>query len=1060
MVTFDILGPLIVRVHDSVVPVTAPKVRVILAYLLLQNDKIVPVDELIDGLWGDAPPRRARNALQTYMMRLRQALGDAGDVVRTEPPGYLISVPDDAIDLSRFLSHVAQSKTAVAAGNLEHAAAHLRLGLELWRGRPLIDTPSETLQREQVPRLVEEHLQAIETRIDLDLQLLRHAELVTELRALTARHPLRERLWSQLILALYRASRQADALGAYNDLAATLRDELGTDPCEPVQRLRQQILTRDSALDPPAAKAVAAPAAVRADTPPPFQTPRDVPHFVGRKDLAERIRSLLIQSSADSEVAPGIVLSGLPGVGKTALAIHVAHRTQADFPDGQLYVDMRGYSQELAMTATSALSRFLRALGVAGENIPADEDEQSTMFRSLLDGRRILIVLDNVISADQVRPLLPGRSGSVVLATSRGTLGGLTAINGMCHIPIAPVTTDEGAAMLATILGTRVIDEPAASAELVALCGKLPLALRIAAANLAARPGQSVAAYTKELQSAGRVNALAIDGDDGAAVDASFGLSYRTLAPDVARMFRLLSLVPVPDFDTWAAANVAGVDPRTAGRMLAGLAAVNLVQRKQGRYYFHDLIREYAYGRSLVSDRDEASRSVRRLFDFYLYTADEARRLLYPELPRLAPGASSVATAKPAMNDISVATRWLSEELANLEAMVCSNAAREHALPVWLLADGMLGYLDDQRLDASWQATCSSAREAAASAGDTIGEATMCRALGRLSYLQTRYDLAEQLYIEARDAFRDAGDPLGEARVLIGLSGVAGSSSDYAKANGYLHSALASCRAVGNREVEAETLTNLGTSLILVGESGEGLAHLLSASTLGAQLNLAHIRVRAESAIAVNDLYCGAIDEAAARFHDILKACQEVGYRSKEAQTLRNLAETHLEQGRPAAAHQFAERALLLAERINANWNIIGAHVTLGQAAVALGEIEVAVRHFSHAYDARSRRVRFWYPFAMLGLARCRRMTGDAAAALELTSGALTDPRPRVYGQAHLEAAKAYLALGDVSSAEAHAQEAHEIARRSGYRLDLARARQVLRDTRLVRKDQLAAVDH
>lgn len=1045
MVTFGILGPLTVRIGDSIVQTIAPKLRVILVHLLLQNNRIVPVEELIDSVWGNSPPRQARNAIQTYVMRLRQALHVAGDLVGTEPPGYLIAVDDDAIDLGRFRNLVTRSRAAAAGGLLEEAVEQLRAALALWRGRPLADTPSLVLQQEQVPRLVEEQLHAIETRIDLDLRLGRHADLVSELQALTTRHPLHEGLWSQFMLALYRSGRQADALNTYHRLAALLRDELAVDPCELVQQLYQRILVRDNELD---VLAPAKPAAGTDAWPPPFQTPADVVDFVGRHELVERIGELLSPAASSVRAVPGVALSGLPGVGKTALAIHVAHRMRAAFPDGQLYVDMRGYSRDRPMPPTGALSRFLRALGIAAGEMPIEMDMQSALLRSLLSHRRVLIILDNVVSPDQVRPMLPGTPGSAVMVTSRRILAGLTAINGMGQVPVGPITVEEATAMLSTILGNRVASEPDAAVNLADMCGNLPLALRIAAANLAARPDHSIAAYVTELSSEGRLSALTIDGDDTAAVDASFELSYRLLAPEAARLFRLLGLIPGPGFDSWAAANIASVDPSTASRLLGRLAAANLIQYRQDGYSFHDLIREYARGRSATEDGGAEPRNVRRLFAFYLHTADEAVQVAYPSVARSALPIPDAGMVKPSLSEPTAATHWLNREIVNIEAIVCSRAALEHSLPVWRLAEAVLGHLDHLRLDASWHMICRTAWEAAVRAGDRIGEAAMCRALGRLHYLQANYHLAEQFYVQATDAYRELGDPVGEARTLVELSGVAGSLSQYAKFNRCLYPALAAFRAAGDRESEAETLTNLGTSLVQLGKSKKALKFLSSASALAARLGLGHIRIRVEAAIAMNDLYRGALDDAEVRLRAALEASRELDYRTMEAQMLRNIAEVQLEQGSPESAYRLAEEALAVAEKNKATWNRFGSWVTLGQAALALGDVRGATEHFSHAHDERMAQVQFWYWFAILGLAACRRLGGDAAGSLDLSRGALADPRPRARSQAHLEAAKAYLTLGDGASGEAYARKALEIAEAAGFQPDRARALHLLDDVR------------
>jgi tetratricopeptide (TPR) repeat protein len=553
------------------------------------------------------------------------------------------------------------------------------------------------------------------------------------------------------------------------------------------------------------------------------------------------------------------------------------------------------------------------------------------------------------------------------------------------------------------------------------------------------RPIQSIGSYVKVLREEDRLGALAIDGDDDAAVEVAFDLSYRALDADAARVFRLLGLIPGPDFDKYAAANIADLDLYAAGRLLDRLAAANLIQRSAERFHFHDLIRDYARRKS-VDDGGEVDRGVRRLFDYYLQTADDASRLLHPDLPRTVLPSPPPSVLKAPVDTPAAAADWLDAEVTNMEALVCGAPPGDRMLPVWRLAEAMLGHVDRHRLDTSWLAVCTAARDRAARCGDRAAEAAMCRALGKLYYLQARYARAEELYLEAGRVYEEIGDPLGQARVLNGLASVAGSLLNYAGANQHLQVALRACRTAGDREGEAETLANLGTSLVLIGSADEGVSYLTEACAIANELSLRHVGPRAESAIALDDLYRGRLDVAAQRFVSALDTCRRIGYPTVEAQTLRNLAEVCLESGRPESAAAIAGQALALAEQIGAHWNAMGARITLGQAALALDDTETAADQFTRAGGHRAARLRFWYPFAMLGLAACERLTGNSGRAVELAGGAVGDPRPRVRAQAHIELARAYLSLGNCSSSLAHAQQACETAEHNDYRLDLARA--------------------
>ncbi len=1047
MIAIGILGPLSVTVRDAPVELTAAKVRIVLASLVLQPGHVVSADELTDRLWGDTPPRGARNALQTYVKRLRIALGQAGMLIRTRSSGYLIDLPPDAVDLARFRDHVARGRDAAAAGDLSAAAQELSAGLALWRGQPMSDIPSAAIQRDDVPRLVEEQLAAAERRIDIDLRLGRHTEVLGELRVLIDRHPLHEPLWELLMVALHRSGRQADALAAYRDLTALLRGELGVDPSAALRRRHQLILTGTSATaDAPARRPEWDGAR--------FQLPGDVANFIGRADLVGEILAAVTPSGS---AVPPVILSGPPGVGKTALAVHVAHRLRPVFPDGQLYVNLRGFSQSPPVPATDALAQFLGALGVAAEHLPASLDQRSTLFRSLLADRRVLLVLDNASNADQVRPLLPGHLGCAVLVTSRDMLSGLSAVNGARRIPVDPVTTREAVSILATIVGHRVSQEPGAAVEMAAACGYLPLALRIGAANLAAMPGRLVSSYVSLLRSEDRLSALAVEGDDIAAVGRAFDLSYATLSAGLARTFRYLGLVPGPDFDAHTVANVAEVDLPTARSMLHRLATANLIQNHAAdRYQFHDLIQEYARGRCLRDDDAEArSAAYRRLFDYHLHTADRAARVLHPDVPRLPMPPLPSGVVVRDLAEFASAFRWFEYELANLEAIIRETATA--AVPVWLLVDAVQGYLDRQWLHNSLETSLLIARSAAHDSGEVLAEAAMCRGMGKLYFTRGRYPESREQYLRARSMYRDMNDPIGEARVLNGLGSLESGLDDFDTATSYWNEAVAAHRAAADSAGEADTRSNLGTAMVLLGRAAEGEQHLTAVLDIASRLGLHHIRPRALSAIALNDLWCGRLEDAARGLAEALEVWRGVGYRTGVAQTLRNLAEVHLETEEFRLAEKLANDALDIAVADDRHWNIAGAQVTLGRIALASADDDAASSHFRRAMDMPPAGLRYWHAFALLGMASCHRMHGHNQSARDLAGQALRDPRPKVHVMAHHELASQDLDLGDLPSCSDHIHSALEISRRCGYRLDEARALEVRAHLHLRTGDPVAA---
>jgi DNA-binding SARP family transcriptional activator/tetratricopeptide (TPR) repeat protein len=1039
VIAVGILGPLSLTVDGRPVPVSAAKVRIILACLVLRNGQVVSVDELTDRLWASVPPKNARNAVQTYVRRLRAVLGGSDHLVRTMPHGYQIDLPPGALDVERFRGHVERARAAAATGDLGEEARELAAGLAVARGRPLSDVPSEVVQRDDVPRLVEEQLQARERRLDIDLRLGRHADVLGELGGLIDEHPLREPLWGQLMLALWRSGRRADALNAYRQLAALLRDELGVEPGPSIRERYEQIVAGE-----PMVESLASPERQSMSVAP-FQLPGEPAHFIGRARLVDRLRVALSPSARTPAAAQVIVLSGPPGVGKTALAIHVARQLGLEFPDGQLYTDLRGFSSSSPVPATDAAAQLLRALGTGADQVPAALDERSALLRSLLAGRRVLLVLDNAIRADQVRPLLPGHRGSAVIVTSRDMLSGLSAVNGAMSVPVSPLAPDEALAILADGLGSRVAGEREAAVELASECGNLPLALRIAAANLAAMPGHRIATYVTRLRHESRWSALEIEGDEEAAVGRAFDLSYATLTPELARTFDHLGLMRGPDFDAYAVANLTGVDLPRARAILHRLATSNLIHNHTAdRYQFYDLIGDYARSR-ILRDYEPSSlvAPYRRLFDFYLHAAGRMAGMLYPDILRLPVPPAPPDLVIPESTDFAAALQWFESERANLEAMIREPAPGPTKLPVWLLADAALGYLDRQGLDDTLEACLRVARAGARRNGDARAEAAMSRALGKLCYLSGRYPESREYLMQSGNLYRQLADPVGEARVLTVLGGLETGLDDYARAIEHWQAALRAHRLAADSAGEADTRSNLGTAMILLGRGPEGGRHLVAAEEIAGRLGLHHIRPRATSAIALNDLWSGRLADALRGFGDALEEWRSVGYRIGVAQTLRNMAEVRLECGSVQSAHALVTEALTIADGDRLFWNVAGAHVTLGWIALELDDHASAAAHFGQARSLPPAGLRYWAAFASLGLATCRRLAGDHDAATELAGQALRDSRPRVQGGAHRELARIHLAVGGWSRAAGHAGRAADVARRHGYRLDEARALEV-----------------
>ncbi|WP_173065511.1 AfsR/SARP family transcriptional regulator [Phytohabitans houttuyneae] len=609
-----VLGPLDVRVGGRPVHVATGRLRALLAVLAMSAGRAVPPDRLAGAVWGDEQPDHARRSVQLYVTRLRRALG-AG-AIRTRTDGYLLVA--DQVDAVRFLRLL---DTAAAAADSGTERARLVAALELWRGTPFDGIRAAWLDRVEGPRLLDRYLAAVERRIDLDLAAGAEGEVVGQLRELTARHPVRERFWEQLMTALYRAGRRAEALEAYRRLYRLLADELGVTPGAAVRELHRRILAGDPALRGPAG---------RGGAPVPRQLPAAVRGFSGRAGSLDRLDAVAGRAGDAAAVA---VISGGGGVGKTSLAVHWAHRAAGRFPDGQLYVDLRGFGPSgQAVRPADAVRGFLEALGTAPANVPTDLPAQVGLYRSLTSGKRVIVLLDNAADAEQVRPLLPGAAGSVAVVTSRHQLPGLVA-EGAYPVTLDVLPAGESRALLAGRLGADQVDaEPDAVARIVAICAGLPLALAIVAARATTPPLHSLDALAAELgEFRTCLDALA-SADAATDLRAVFSWSYCRLGPAAKRLFRLLGIHPGRDVGALAAASLAGTTAAATRPVLAELCRAHLLtEHAPGRYACHDLLRVYA-AELLDSHDAEADRRAarRRLLDHLLATAAAAALLIEP----------------------------------------------------------------------------------------------------------------------------------------------------------------------------------------------------------------------------------------------------------------------------------------------------------------------------------------------------------------------------------------------------------------------------------------------
>jgi DNA-binding SARP family transcriptional activator len=672
---FRVLGEVEVLAGRGQVCLGHARRRTLLAVLLAEAGRVVSTDQIIDRIWGERAPASARNIVSGYATRLRAALQEAtGDdpPLRRQADGYLVSVDAEAVDLHRFRRLAVAARCCPDPGE---AAALLGRALELWRGPTFAGLVSPYL--EHLSEVIEEELWSARLdHADLLLTLGHHTGILPSLRAWAEERPMDERLAGQFMTGLYQAGQQAEAIAWFHQIRERLADQLGVDPSPQLGDVYQRILRGDAALAGhwETARADRSPAPSDLCPPPgcaeawtPAELPHDIRNFIGRTAELARLDALLAAYGS----AHGVFMGAIEG---PAGIVHWAHQIAGQLPDGQLYVNLRGHDHHHdPMTHGVALTQLLRSLGAEPGRIPADPGEQANLYRSMVAGRRMLLLLDNAASPGQIRPLLPGTASCVVLVTSRKSLTGLVACEGAHPLSLDRLGLAESVCLLRSILGNdRVAAEPEAAGTLSELCGHMPLALRIAAANLACQPYRTIADAVAELAGETRLTALTPLGDDRMAVGTALGLSYQALPLELRQFFRRLGLVPGPHVTPQAAAALIQADPELASRFLNVLAAAHLVERHgRNQYRFHDLIRLYARERALAEEPSQQRREVfRRVLRWYVHAITAAVRFICPDAPGQ-PGPRADRDEVPVpFSDRDEALAWLRDERPNLVAAV------------------------------------------------------------------------------------------------------------------------------------------------------------------------------------------------------------------------------------------------------------------------------------------------------------------------------------------------------------------------------------------------------
>ncbi|MEV6013387.1 BTAD domain-containing putative transcriptional regulator [Streptomyces sp. NPDC051976] len=924
---FAVLGPVRAWRDDEPLATGAPQQRALLAALLLREGQAATASELVDAMWGELPPNTALAALRSYAFRLRKALGP--EVLVTDSGGYSLNVDPDALDYS-VVERLAAEADRQRAADPAQARELLATALGLWHGEPLAGVPGPHAETQR-SRLAEWHLGLIEARLELDLELGAHTEAVSELDALSAEHPLRERLRALLMLALYRSGRQAEALGVYADTRRLLIDELGIDPSAELQELHQRMLEADPALSSPISTVAGPPEIVR-----PAQLPVTVPDFTGRTTFVGELANQL-SAAADGGVMALSAVAGIGGVGKTTLAVHVAHAAREAFPDGQLYVDLQGTEPRPA-EPEAVLGSFLRALGVPDNAIPDSLADRAALYRSTLDGRRVLILLDNAHDATQIRQLLPGTPGCAALVTSRVRMVDLAG----AHLVDLDVMSPEEALQLFTrIVGEeRVASERQAALDVVAACGFLPLAIRIAAARLAARRTWTVTVLAGRLADQHRRLDELRAGD--LAVKATFALGYEHLSPAQARAFRLLSLPEGPDISLHAAAAALDLDPYATEELLEALVDISLIESAApARYRFHDLLRLYARE---CAERDETPEArcaaLSRLLDFYLSSAARAYELENPGdrvLDHLAP------TVHPGLTfgTREEATEWLFSEAQNLLAIVTQTAKAGYQGPTRRAVDLLLcaqSLMESGVLARQYEQATRALITTAHDSGDTLVEGRGRTWLGQLHWLFGRFEEAEEEAKRALALSLTADDPVTSSYAPNLRGTIALDCHRFTEAVDYHTTALEAFRADGNTYGEAAALSNLSRAQLELGDMEGATAAtervVASYREIGAGYRLGNGLYAMGITLTANNR----LDDALTCLTEALGIFRDARQQFWEGMTLFRLAQVHLAAGawRQAAAH--VEQALVIVREVGGEWRTANALTLLGRALDGMGQ--------------------------------------------------------------------------------------------------------------------------
>ncbi|MFJ9847881.1 BTAD domain-containing putative transcriptional regulator [Streptomyces sp. NPDC101150] len=983
-----VLGPLELSVAGRQATPRGARERKLLALLAVNANSIVATERIADALW-ESPPSSARQQIHNVVGALRRTLNPAGDLeLFTDSSGYQLNVPVEAVDVLRFRSAVKGAESAEQQGWLDDAVRLLDEALGLWRGSALNGLDGSVLTN-TATLLDAQRLAAVERWAELHLQLGRVVPVVASLKEILAEHPLQEPLRALLMKALYQSGRQAEAMTVFDDGRRLLAQELGLDPGTHLREAHRQILHGEPAtsaeLRNPLAEDRPEQRYERNADSRSF-LPRDIAEFTGREDELRRLLDQPIEPNTPSIS----VIDGMGGVGKTSLVVHLAHLLADDYPDGQFFVDLAGFSAEAeSLSPMQALNLLLRFDGMAPELIATDLEERSAQWRSSLAGRRVLILLDNAADAAQVRPLLPGSAGSLVLISSRRRM---VALEGAAALSLDIMTESDAVLLFRRIAGPeRVAEELEAVGSAVELCGYLPLAIQIAAARLRQRSSWRVSHLVDQLRDyEARARILAAGDRDVMNIVA---WSYHHLTERQQRLLGLLSLHAGPDFDTRAVAALTGLQVHQTEADLDKLFELNLLkQHVADRYHMHDIVRDCS--RRLLdetSGRAEAADAVGRLTDYYLWSVSSWCGLLSKTSLRFTPEVARRPEAARSATDTKDAMRMLETEFRNIVMALRLAADFELHTRVWQMVRTLQPYLSALNYSGESEALFELGRLAARADKSLAGEAACLAGLAGVRRIHGSLAEAVQLNERALELSRQAEDFVGEVAQLTNLGLVHWTARSLNKALECYGEALRGARELEDRQLQADLINNLAIISHELGRDEEALRYFMEARALDKQSAVPHAEAATLNNIGFVSVVLGDREGAAASYKESLELSRAASIERSEALALVGLCIVRRGLGESSTAIACGRAALDLARRTSTYDVEAQALNALGDVYACDGELTMAEQIFQQALKVASAHDSARYvAHAQEGLAHVASLRGDVRKALEHWKAALS----------------------------------------------------------------------